>query len=582
MEYFESLPGAPSKLQLEWTNQHGCGGNEDTNPNKLNCNFVLQFMCQPDSTTTGHNTIRTGVNTNRNDYKAGPNTPTEAESTFNSRKNQNKYGQNGRDERGMHEPFEWYDKCQQRTRNKGLFTADQNMKNNDRAINTRQNNNGNRNGYECPEERDYYPYWHPSDWRDIAVFAQDASFCEYYKKESFNVHPRHECVEKWAGSTKHKHYSRHNNQADCEKAKGEWLEFHNYLEKATDLKTEFACKGKGFIWARPIYGYNKECLVPLSAPHCEASPWTRVNHLGNGATGDLQTPHYDWHLPHFPGNVNQRCVYRIRYNISTDDYDPWHTDHKFNGDAGTKFVSNDPKVDVGASNIELQLNINTAQFGRTFQDRSHVFKILSRHTLPAETKTKSIRNIVVRGKRGNIVQAFPAVEYDFSPTVAEVSTNDMVHMQWTGSNSHNNNGGGDGQAGDAGEGTGGTDRNNAIPMRHRGHNYPILSETAGNMYKGVKVWWSALSANYKGHTLNSDDVYLQHASAGHYHCGTCNSASSLKKKGKSGQKMDGKMNNAPASFGGMLMSFQKGRYEYMCTRNNNFSNRSQKGTLIVK
>ena len=68
----------------------------------------------------------------------------------------------------------------------GLFTADQKLKGTS-SIFTRQNANGGRSGYECPEERDYYPYWHPTDWIDIAVFANDKSFCQYYQRESFNV-----------------------------------------------------------------------------------------------------------------------------------------------------------------------------------------------------------------------------------------------------------------------------------------------------------------------------------------------------------------------------------------------------------
>ena len=54
----------------------------------------------------------------------------------------------------------------------GLFTADQNL-NGDTPRYTRQNPNGNRRGYEVPEERDYYPYWGPSPFIDIAIMVSD-------------------------------------------------------------------------------------------------------------------------------------------------------------------------------------------------------------------------------------------------------------------------------------------------------------------------------------------------------------------------------------------------------------------------
>ena len=55
------------------------------------------------------------------------------------------------------------------------------------------------------------------------------------------------------------------------------------------------------------------------------------------------------------------------------------------------------------------------------------------------------------------MQVYPAVEYDFFPTNLTMKRGELVHIQWTGSNSHNNGApGGDGQTGDAGEGTGGS------------------------------------------------------------------------------------------------------------------------------
>ena len=47
---------------------------------------------------------------------------------------------------GMHENYDYYDRCSHTKRNKGLYTADQRMRRNDQRA-TRQNPNGNRNGY---------------------------------------------------------------------------------------------------------------------------------------------------------------------------------------------------------------------------------------------------------------------------------------------------------------------------------------------------------------------------------------------------------------------------------------------------
>jgi hypothetical protein len=154
---------AGEKLPLEWTVQHGCGSDQNE------CEIVVQYMCD--------DRLRDGVTT-----RTIPETPSQCQNS--DCNNDVRFG--------MHEDYDYYMNCKYRKRNKGLFTADRNL-NGQTARFTRQNNNGNRRGYECPEERDHFPYWHPTPWIDLAIYTNVPSRCEMYKNESENVKGRSRC-----------------------------------------------------------------------------------------------------------------------------------------------------------------------------------------------------------------------------------------------------------------------------------------------------------------------------------------------------------------------------------------------------
>jgi hypothetical protein len=133
MQYYEG-----SYLWMDWANQHGA-----QNP-RLHTNLVIQYMCDDGPLQSPYSVGLRDGNTTAT-IPLNPQDPTIL--SF-----------------GQHETFRWYDECRQRTRNKGLYTSTQNLQG-DTAIFTRQSSNGERYGYECTEERDYYPYWHPNPWR---------------------------------------------------------------------------------------------------------------------------------------------------------------------------------------------------------------------------------------------------------------------------------------------------------------------------------------------------------------------------------------------------------------------------------
>ncbi|RUS72438.1 hypothetical protein EGW08_019800 [Elysia chlorotica] len=523
-----------SVLPIEWTNQHSCG-NENSH-----CEIIIQYMC--------HDNVRDGTTTQT--------IPTNRAMCEN-------YDCSTDRRYRMNEDYQYYAHCSVRSRNNGLFTADQQMKNRNTARNTRQNPQGTRRGYECPEERDYYPYWHPTPWVDIAVLTNNVRRCQYYQSESQNVKSRWACVFP---------------AAVMERAMGKiLLPIDKEGCEKYELPKSVSLEGLGSASRKPKWQEFPSHGAPR--PECRENEWTRDNHLGNTLGGN--PPMYNWTIPTTIEHEN--CVLRIRYNISTSDYDTWKTFDAANADpknlgAGTKlemakkfgfpteaaaksrgFVfKNNPVVKLfDGVDLDLRLAINTAQFSRVFQDRSHTFAV---RPVPETLKNTGaiIRNLNVRGKRGNIVQVYPGVEYDFVPNTLEMAKGDYVHIQWTGSNTNPNN--------NDGQGLAGSDRNNIVLLDKQ-----IYKEGNGKTdYHGGK--FGHFGRNYPMDGANStflglsaqDTITLAYADPGQF-------------RGEVSELDDaGTYFNLPPR-----KVTQAGTYHYMSTRNNNFSNRDQKGRVIV-
>jgi len=573
-----------SLLRMTWTAQHGCGNAFN------NCNFVIQFGCDTDDTSNVNfgaksykglgirMNLLNGANTNAPDATDDPD---QVQGTYNNNNNNNQ-------NRGRHESEEYYAMCQNRDRNNGLFLADQKLKGSSQKY-TRQNPNGNRRGLECPEERDYYPWFYPSPFRDVAWLGNDVEYCKTnIAPNSQNVQAKGTCAgPNGANDLPNDDQIAANNEDECNAASGSW---------------------ETTSWGET----NNEAFAEAL---CNEQNWSQANHLGNvdGTAKGGQTDSYEWWIPDFASLVDEngwkcheytddvesdggddvevkyvRGIMRLRYNISTMDYDPYQTNSSWNNDPANGVISpitQNPTVDIGTYMQGFRLAINTAQTGRTFSDRSHVFNIMKKpaytnadpQAAQSQIAAQNLLNVNVRGKRGNIVQTFPAVEYDFEPNDFYMEQGQCVHFQWGGSNTHNNgNPAGDGQAGDAGEGRGGSDRSNIMEMTALRNSYPMpYDQTTDSFFDHVTC-----KRPMEDVELLADDVKIILATQGYY------SSIAQARATDNNDNVDPLLNNVSGAFKQGLVcctdaDTPTGDYYMVSTRNNNFSNRSQKMKIRV-
>lgn len=599
-----------SRLRIEWTSQHSCG------QSNVNCQLVAQVACEEqlpnlrdpaaqgpiiDATLDdqvgqyykrefmynnedGTNTIplpddingATGV-----DLIPAEDDPAYAQAIkdFYSCNKSSTAGIAGC-EYGLREGIEYYEECLARER-MDVWASDENLNNRFTARFTRQNQNGNRHGLECPEERDYWPYDAPSPFVDLFVMTDDVSQCAYYQRHSQNNNARGKC--------------------------------NAVRENGRVPRTEEECNAisRGMWEIVPAHDQ-----LPVD---CRPHPMAADNHLGftyqvdedgevDLASGPPRMAYYDWIIPQWM--EGQKCTLRMRYNISTLDNMPHEylndegtvTGSEQNCDPGTEDAGGqregetkceclnvieedcvplytDPYVQylTGDGTHELAIALDGNQHGRTFQDQSEVFRV---EAAPEEMAGDTIWNLNVRGKRGNIVEAYPSVETHLSGAILD--SQELQQGDWIVFNTHNswfNEENADGEGNDAMDGS------NLCALDHPGKNFPMHSSRLeeeslwkGNLDVHTRMCNPPFNAppqgDYAGCTGTSccqtyidavvngemsDDDFEEHIT----NCGVIN-------------------HQKPTDSVWFQVQADPGvEYSVVSTRNNNFSNRSQKGRIFV-
>jgi len=177
------------------------------------------------------------------------------------------------------------------------------------------------------------------------------------------------------------------------------------------------------------------------------------------------------------------------------------------------------------------------------------------------------------------------VEYDYVPQVLNVAGGDLVHFQWIGSDYNPNRNPNDAEGGPAdkaNENAYRADRSNIVQASTSDMNLP---RTAAQVSMFVKE-----NGQPDTDLINALALLNQPGLTSADEGTRCLNLTELLSKNQNNRdkaKKDiqncMKLNNAPTPYfdAGLVKMRASGRFAYFSSRNNNFSNRSQKGLLIV-
>jgi hypothetical protein len=469
---------------------------------------------------------------------------------------------------GEHEPYENFEECYDTMYNEGLWIANENLNKIRGAMATRQNNNGQRHGYECSEERDYFPYWRKNPWVTFAYLSsRHAEECEnvdgifnnadidrldqYCKCDGWNLEERKAEAESNGNGNNYKYYKYPQSKDACEIiGGGTWV----CGEEAGYITHRKALDDFG------LSNWDMHCgPVPSSHPNtlASASAADFKTHHNNGAENDYAT--YQWRVP----SVSQPMDFtvRIRYNITTTEVND--IDASFNDDDSPIY---DDEYLVTPENVMMRIAVKENQLPRGFEDRSYVWQLRPRDDAAGSCAFAEIANVNVMGKRGNIAQVRNCIEYFFVPRELDVNQDDCIHFQFFGSDYNAN--------GNDGEGKNGSDRSNLVAVTD-----PDVVKFSTKADQLMETFFdpatAVMMAEVGQNTTNPDECYTPQE------CGIL--GGQIDTCGEQDYKNCALLNRAEPYFdtGPIAVTAGPGSYHFMSTRNNNFSNRDQKMTIHV-